>query len=122
MMELRMPSTLPRAQRWVRAIAFSWPTLALATCLLAVLPLRLTAQEDPGRSPDDSSDVTDTLYTSSIGGEFRPAKGFDLVRTKRASLNISFYGLFRYMNQLPGNQTFTDHLGNERTVKARNDL
>ena len=98
------------------------PAMVVAAFLLALAPLRLTAQEDPGRSPDDSSAVTDTLYTSSIGGEFRPAKGFDLVRTKRASLNISFYGLFRYMNQLPASQTFTDHLGREREVKTRNDL
>ncbi len=52
----------------------------------------------------------------------RPRKGFDIVKTKRASLNISFYGLFRYMNQMPGDQTFIDHLGRERAVKARNDL
>ena len=105
-----------------RAVAVPRPMVVVSACLLALAPLRLTAQEDPGRSPDDSSTVNDTLYTSSIGGEFRPAKGFDLVRTKRASLNISFYGLFRYMNQLPGSQTFTDHLGRERDVKARQDL
>ncbi len=39
-----------------------------------------------------------------------------------ASLNISFYGLFRYVNQLPGDQDFIDHLGGVRTVKTRNDL
>jgi hypothetical protein len=90
--------------------------------VFAVLPARLAAQEDPGRSAGDTSTVQDSTYQTSIAGEFRPAKGFDLVRTKRSSLNISFYGLFRYMNQLPGSQTFTDHLGRERTVKARNDL
>ena len=103
-------------------VAVLRPMLVLAACLLALTPVCLTAQEDPGRSPDDSASVNDTLYASSIGGEFRPAKGFDLVRTKRGSLNISFYGLFRYMNQLPASQTFTDHLGRERDVKARNDL
>ena len=103
-------------------VAVLRPMLVLAACLLALTPVCLTAQEDPGRSPDDSASVNDTLYASSIGGEFRPAKGFDLVRTKRGSLNISFYGLFRYMNQLPSSQTFTDHLGRERDVKLRNDL
>ena len=28
----------------------------------------------------------------------------------------------RYVNQMPGEQTFTDHLGNERTVDGRNDI
>jgi len=117
-----MSFTLSAAARPARTVACPWLVLALAACLITITPLRLTAQEDPGRSPDDSSSVNDTLYNSSIGGEFRPAKGFDLVRTKRGSLNISFYGLFRYMNQLPASQTFTDHLGRERDVKARNDL
>ena len=87
---------------------------------IAILPARAEAQDEAGRTEADTSAVADSVYSTSIAGEFRPAKGFDLVRTKRASLNISFYGLFRYMNQSPG--TFTDHLGRERTVKARNDL
>jgi hypothetical protein len=97
-------------------------SLALATCLLAVLPFGLVAQDEAGRTPDDTASARDTVYITSIAGEFRPAKGFDIIRTPRASLNISFYGLFRYMNQLPGNQTFIDHLGRQRTVKTRNDL
>src|SRR5687767_7005219 len=102
-----MPFTFPVAARSCRAIA--WPRLfrLLAASLLATLPLRLAAQEDPGRSPSDTATAKDSLYTSSIGGEFRPAKGFDIVRTSRSSLNISFYALFRYMNQTPGDQTFT---------------
>jgi len=28
------------------------------------------------------------------------------------------YGLFRFLDQMPGQQTFTDHLGRERTVAA----
>jgi len=117
-----MPFTLSRPARLFGAVAVPRPMLVVAACLLTLAPLRLTAQEDPGRSPTDTATAKDTTYTSSIAGEFRPAKGFDLVRTKRSSLNISFYGLFRYMNQTPGDQTFTDHLGRERTVKARNDL
>src|SRR5688572_24334963 len=91
-------------------------------CLFAVPPARLAAQEDPGRSMEDTTTIRDTTYKNTTAGEFTPARGFDLVRTKWSSLNISFYGLFRYMNQMPGTQTFTDHLGRERTVKARNDL
>ena len=34
-------------------------------------------------------------------------------------LSISAYALVRYMNQLPADQTFTDHFGNERTIDGR---
>ena len=95
---------------------------ALASCVLAMLPARLAAQEDPGRSMEDTTAKADSGYKNTISGEFTPARGFDIVKTRWSSLNISFYGLFRYMNQLPGTQTFTDHLGRERAVKARNDL
>src|SRR5687768_3560377 len=99
------------------------PALVLA-CLITMLSLPLRAQDEAVRAETeaDTAAVSDSVYATSIAGEFRPAKGFDLVRTKRASLNISFYGLFRYMNQMPGDQTFTDHLGRDRPVKARNDL
>ena len=55
-------------------------------------------------------------------GEFDPGDGFLLGRTSFGELSISGYGLVRYMNQMPGNQTFTDHLGNEHPVDNRNDL
>ena len=89
---------------------------------MAVLPTLARAQEEAGREPNDTTAISDLTFPNNIAGEFTPAKGFDIAKTKIASLNISFYGLFRYMNQMPGEQTFTDHLGRERTVKARNDL
>ena len=55
-------------------------------------------------------------------GEFTPAGGFDVIKTDRASLNISMYGLFRYVNQSPPGQTFVDHLGRVRQVNPRNDI
>src|SRR5262245_1070033 len=89
--------------------------------MLALLPSRGRAQEDT-RNPEDTPKKTDEQFKNTTAGEFTPAKGFDLVKTSWASLNISFYGLFRYVNQLPTNQFFTDHLGRERQVKSRNDL
>src|SRR5215204_6545880 len=97
------------------------PALVLA-CLITMLSLPLRAQEDAGREPTDTATGADGSWPNNIAGEFTPARGFDIVKTKRSSLNISFYGLFRYMNQTPGDQTFTDHLGRDRAVKARNDL
>ena len=66
--------------------------------------------------------AVDAKYKNDIAGEFTPPKASTSQdRSGRASTSASTV-LFRYMNQLPGEQTFTDHLGRERTVKARNDL
>jgi hypothetical protein len=55
-------------------------------------------------------------------GEFDPGKGFLVGRSDVGELEISAYALIRYINQTPGTQTFTDHLGVEHSVDGRNDL
>jgi hypothetical protein len=55
-------------------------------------------------------------------GEFDPGDGFLVGRSSAGELSISAYALVRYINQTPATHTFTDHLGNERTVDARNDI
>jgi hypothetical protein len=114
-------SMASRHSRWRRTIAVPRLALILGACLLATLPSGLRAQ-DEARVFEDTLTQADTKYPNTFAGEFTPAKGFDITKTKRASLNISFYGLFRYMNQTPGTQTFIDHRGREQPVKARRDL
>jgi len=41
-------------------------------------------------------------------------------RNSAGELSISAYALVRYINQMPGEQTFTDHLGNEHPIDGRN--
>ncbi len=89
---------------------------------IAILPAGALAQDEAGREPNDTTAISDVTFPNNIAGEFTPAKGFDIAKTKIASLNVSFYAVFRYMNQMSEGQTFTDHLGRERAVKARNDL
>jgi hypothetical protein len=115
------PGDPPRKQVTMPSYARAL-SLTIMACLVAAGPSRLSAQEEAGRDPADTTSVADSTYRNETAGEFTPAKGFDLVKTSRGSLNVSFYGLFRYLNQLPGDQTFTDHLGRERAVKARNDF
>ena len=55
-------------------------------------------------------------------GEFDPGGGFLVGRSSVGELGISGYALARYVNQMPGEQTFIDHLGNTRTVDGRNDI
>jgi len=55
-------------------------------------------------------------------GEFTPGGGFLVGRSSIGELAISGYALLRYMDQMPAEQTFTDHLGNVRTLDGRNDI
>jgi Protein of unknown function (DUF3011) len=75
-----------------------------------------TAPVDAQPAPRKPTDRIETW------GEFDPGDGFLVGRSSAGELSISAYGLVRYINQMPGSQTFTDHLGNERTVDGRNDI
>lgn len=109
-----------------------WRALGAALFLaigLASVPILALAQDEsssPPTEPDTSAAARKASraesYPNMFQGEFSPAKGFDLVKTEKGTLNISFYGMVRYINQNPATQTFTDHLGNVREVKSRNDL
>jgi len=71
---------------------------------------------------DSTAPSVDHSYPNEASGEFTPGKGFDLVRTKAGSLNISIYTVVRYLNQLPGEQTWQDHLGRDHDFTGRNDI
>ena len=106
----------PRAARTLR--------LTVVAVLLAGIPLAARAQDDAGPPPlpDTTKAAAVDRFANLYQGQFTPGQGFDIIRTEKGTLNVSFYGLFRYLNQLPADQTFTDHLGRVQTVKARNDL
>ena len=61
-------------------------------------------------------------YPNMTAGELTPGKGFSLVKTKAGSLNIGLYTVVRYLNQLPGSQTWYDHLDRPRSFTGRNDI
>lgn len=98
-------------------------------CLIAIsiIPSVLFAQADV----QDSAQVAllvkrgiikDTAYENYASGEFTPGRGFDMVRTRAGTLNISIYAIARYLNQMPGHQTWQDHLGRDRDFVGRNDF
>lgn len=93
----------------------------LVIVFLATAPVAGRAQDEAPITSAEPDTMKET-YSNELLGQFSPGSGFDILRTKRGSLNISFYGLFRYVNQLPATQTFTDHLGRERSVKTNNML
>ncbi len=56
-------------------------------------------------------------------GQFKSGRnGFEIVKTPDATLNFTGYLLFRYMNQLPAEQSYTDHLGVTHTIDTRKDF
>ena len=65
---------------------------------------------------------SDSSYKNMAAGDFTPGKGFQLVKTKYASLNISIYGMARYLNQTSEDTTWVDHLGNTKAFNGRNDI
>jgi hypothetical protein len=68
------------------------------------------------QAPNEPTDRIETW------GEFDPGAGFLLARTDFGELSLSTYALVRWVDQMPGDQTFTDHFGNVRPVDPRNDI
>ncbi len=92
--------------------------------LLAGIHTSLVAQVDQDVLQKDSTkteEQTET-YPNTTAGELTPGKGFSIVKTKLGSLNIGLYSIVRYLNQLPGEQTWQDHLNRDRTLTGRNDI
>lgn len=107
-----------------------FPRLLALLVGLWLLPGRAAAQDISVENPADTaakltpadSAALQQPMANTTAGEFTPSKGFQLFTSPKASLNISVYGLFRWIDQTPAGQTFTDHLGRERAVQARNDM
>jgi hypothetical protein len=108
------------------------PWAVRAVCATALILSSILAAPRTARAQDEAPVMAELdttalkqgkmAYANTFAGAFTPAGGFDLIKTERGTLNISGYGLWRWLDQMPAEQTFTDHLGRERTVKARNDL
>ena len=80
----------------------------------AALPPAETQGEDPARKP----------FTPKVDtwGVYDPGKGFLVGKSDFGQLDISAYGMVRYMNQNDDDNVFRDHLGNERAVDTRHDI
>jgi hypothetical protein len=55
-------------------------------------------------------------------GTYTPGTGWLIGRSRDGEVNLSAYGVIRYLNQNDDDEVFTDHLGNERTIDLRNDI
>jgi hypothetical protein len=85
-----------------------------------------TAPQNSALTPSNADDKT--LFPESsdgnpaIFGEFNPGRGFTVGKGKYGELNLSGYMVARYLNQFPGQQSATDHLGRPILVEPRNDF
>jgi len=81
------------------------------------------AQLDPA-APDDDRTLLPEASGGSPGvfGEFNPGRGFTVAKGPFGMLNFSGYLAARYLNQLPADQTATDHLGRRIAVDPRQDF
>ena len=68
------------------------------------------------------TEVDKTVYQNTTAGEFTPGRGFLIAKNKFASLNISIYGMARYLNQTSPDTTWTNHLGETEVFDGRNDI
>jgi hypothetical protein len=93
--------------------------MALLVVVCPAVPAAAQTNTTPA-APATPNVPTDPI--NETWGDFDPGQGFLVGRNSLGELAISGYALVRYMNQMPGEDTFVDHLGNERTVDGRNDI
>src|SRR3982751_1550312 len=93
--------------------------IALVTVAAHVAGSRAAAAQEADPLPTKADSLK---FPNTTAGEFTPSAGYQIIKTDAGSLNVSVYGFFRYMNQMPAGQTYTDHLGRVREVNPRNDL
>ena len=95
----------------------------ILTCLLfcSLEPAKTRAQENEVKMTTNEIDSLNS-HNVDYWGSISPGKGFEVVKSKYGTLNISGYMLFRYINQMPATQTYYDHLGNQQVTDGRNDI
>jgi hypothetical protein len=90
-------------------------------------PAPQSAAQSSGQNPSQDNDDKTLLPEASDGnpaifGEFNPGRGFTVAQGEFGKLDLSGYMVARYLNQLPPNQTGTDHLGRPIAIAPRNDF
>jgi len=89
-------------------------------------PTRSFAQTPPPQSAQVATEaaapVPEESDASSDGALDANGSGFLIGPTKYGEIRIGGYALMGNINQLPADQTFTDHLGNVNVIDPRNDV
>jgi hypothetical protein len=80
--------------------------------------------DDAAAALPDSGASDKTAFEPKVEtwGVYDPGRGFRVARTDYGELDISAYGMVRYMNHNDDNGSFKDHLGNVRSIDERQDI
>ena len=82
--------------------------------------------QSSSQTPSNADDKTQLPQASegnpAIFGEFNPGRGFVVGRGEYGELNLSGYMVARFLDQFPGDQSATDHLGRTIQVTPRKDF
>ncbi|HEU4614008.1 MAG TPA: hypothetical protein VFS15_18065, partial [Kofleriaceae bacterium] len=98
---------------------------------MALLAAASTALAQPASTPDkekdkqndkDKENERDKSQPLPSWGALQPGQGFLVGRTDLGELYVSAYALVRYLNQLPAEQTWVDHLGRTHVFDGRHDI
>jgi hypothetical protein len=79
-------------------------------------------EEAPTKPANAAADTSGDNANDDRWDTFTPGTGFQVARAGLGSLNVGLYMLGRWIDQLPGTQSFTDHLGNVHAIDTRNDI
>jgi len=88
--------------------------------LIILFQIESSAQDEAALI--DTVTLEDDVFESNTAGEFTPGKGFTVFKSEMGSLNLSVYGLARYINQIDEDKKYIDHLGRERAIDTRQDI
>jgi hypothetical protein len=119
MLDINARPTAAQMTRWA---------LTAGLAAIVLFPDLTFAQSPPPQSvttpatPAQAAAPADEDDPSSFGAFDASGTGFLVGRNKYGELKIGGYALVRYVNQLPADQSFTDHLGNVITLDPRNDI
>ena len=128
---------------WISTPRLLWRLLKAFTCIAGLLaiwfpaPARAEGMANGGR---DAAVVRDTSTAAEVTGfaafdgrdslayeaetynMYEPGRGYQIAKAPQGDLWISAYVVWRYINQLPAEQSFVDSRGRERTIDTRQDL
>jgi hypothetical protein len=93
-------------------------TLGIAVATATQLCAEQVRDEKITQSPETNAGTP--ADRGPVSADFKKGNGLLVVRSGSGELRIAGYVLVRYLNQLPPEQTFVDHLGVRHTVDTAN--
>jgi hypothetical protein len=110
----------------INAVRQSLSSPAVAPPEVAAAPTTPPPTPPPPEAPKENAALAPFKEASNgqpgIFGEFNPGRGFTVGKNEYGELNLSGYMAVRFLDQLPPDQTATDHLGRPYTVTPRKDF